>query len=238
MFSVRRHVTYANVAATLALVFAMSGGAYAASKFLITSTKQIKPSVLSSLKGKNGAPGAPGAAGPQGPAGIAGAQGPSGPKGETGAAGAKGEPGAKGETGAPGQTGFTATLPAGKSERGVWAATGQTVPTDGLAVLQAAISFTIPLKEESSAHFIPPETKETEDPKGCTGTVYAPGAEPGNLCVFTSNGAENVFAALPLSLEVETPTGEGAGKSGALIDLIASKSGNMLAHGTWVVTAN
>ena len=38
--------------ATLALIFAMSGGAYAASHYLITSTKQIKPSVLGHLKGK------------------------------------------------------------------------------------------------------------------------------------------------------------------------------------------
>jgi hypothetical protein len=43
---IRRHVTYADVAATLALVFAMSGGALAAKHYLLTSTKQIKPSVL------------------------------------------------------------------------------------------------------------------------------------------------------------------------------------------------
>lgn len=53
----RRHLTYANVAATLALVFAMSGGALAASHYVITSTKQIKPSVLKELKGKPGPPG-------------------------------------------------------------------------------------------------------------------------------------------------------------------------------------
>ena len=38
---VRRRVSYANVAATLALVFAMTGGAYAAKQYVITSTKQI-----------------------------------------------------------------------------------------------------------------------------------------------------------------------------------------------------
>jgi hypothetical protein len=42
----RTRFTYANIAATLALVFAMSGGAYAASRVLITSTKQISPKVL------------------------------------------------------------------------------------------------------------------------------------------------------------------------------------------------
>ena len=86
----RRHMSYANVVATFALVFAMSGGALAASKYLITSSKQIKPSVLASLKGKAGANGAQGAAGAQGPAGPAGA------KGENGAAGANGTAGTNG----------------------------------------------------------------------------------------------------------------------------------------------
>jgi hypothetical protein len=45
----RRHLTYANVAATLALVFSMSGGALAAKHYLIDSTKQISPKVLKSL---------------------------------------------------------------------------------------------------------------------------------------------------------------------------------------------
>ncbi|HWF36708.1 MAG TPA: hypothetical protein VG295_15110, partial [Solirubrobacteraceae bacterium] len=59
----RRRPTYAGVAATLALVLAMSGGAFAASKYIITSTKQIKPSVLSKLKGNRGPAGPKGATG-------------------------------------------------------------------------------------------------------------------------------------------------------------------------------
>jgi len=67
MFSrMRRHLTYANVAVTLALVFAMSGGAYAAKKYVITSTKQISPKVLKKLKGAKGAKGAIGAIGATG----------------------------------------------------------------------------------------------------------------------------------------------------------------------------
>ena len=76
----RPRLTYANVAATLALVFSMSGGALAASHYLISSKKQISPKVLKELKG-NGARGATGASGPQGPAGA------QGPQGATGAAG-------------------------------------------------------------------------------------------------------------------------------------------------------
>ena len=59
-------MTYANVAATLALVFAMSGGAYAASNIIITSTKQISPCT----NGKAGAVGAAGAAGAAGAKGL------------------------------------------------------------------------------------------------------------------------------------------------------------------------
>jgi hypothetical protein len=46
MTSIRRHLSYANVVATFALVFAMSGGALAAQHYLLRSTKQIKPSLL------------------------------------------------------------------------------------------------------------------------------------------------------------------------------------------------
>lgn len=102
-----RRLSYANVVVTLALVFAMSGGAYAASKYLITSTKQIKPSVLAQLKGKSGAKGANGA---QGPAGPAGPQGAPGAKGENGAPGGPGEKGTNGADGKSVQTSeFTGT---------------------------------------------------------------------------------------------------------------------------------
>ena len=65
----RKRLTYANVTATLALVFAMSGGALAASHYLINSTKQINPKVLKKLAGKTGAPGKTGPSGAPGPAG-------------------------------------------------------------------------------------------------------------------------------------------------------------------------
>ena len=76
----RTHATYADVVATLALFLAMSGGAaYAASHYLITSTKQIKPSVLSSLKGKAGAAGANGSTGAVGAQGAQGVPAPLAP---------------------------------------------------------------------------------------------------------------------------------------------------------------
>jgi hypothetical protein len=77
----RRHLNYANVVATLALVFAMSGGALAAKHYLINSTKQINPKVLKKLKGNTGKAGKTGATGPAGAAGPAGANGTNGANG-------------------------------------------------------------------------------------------------------------------------------------------------------------
>ena len=96
MSFVRKRLTYANVAVTLALVFAMTGGAYAAKKYVITSTKQIKPSVVKQLKGKNGLIGATGPAGPAGPQGPIGAQGEKGMQGKDGIEGKEGATGKEG----------------------------------------------------------------------------------------------------------------------------------------------
>jgi hypothetical protein len=94
MFSfVHRHLSYANVIATMALVFAMAGSAIAAKHYLITSSSQIKPSVLAKLKGRTGPPGQ------TGPAGAAGSVGP---RGLQGSPGADGHPGPEGE---PGESG-------------------------------------------------------------------------------------------------------------------------------------
>jgi hypothetical protein len=162
----RIHVSPATAIATLALVFAMTGGAYAAGKYLITSTKQISPKVLKALKGangKNGAAGLAGAPGAQGPQGVAGA------KGETGKEGAQGKEGVKGETGKDGVKGIQGiqgvkgeqgiqgiegkqgvihpgeTLPSGATETGTWAIDQIPVGFEGEESVFVSASFPIPL---------------------------------------------------------------------------------------------
>ena len=114
----RRTLSYANVTATLALFLAASGGALAATHYLITSTTQISPKVLKELsgqqgqRGSRGAAGAAGQSGPVGPTGVVGPAGPEGKRGERGARGLagivttqKGERGERGEAGPQGERG-------------------------------------------------------------------------------------------------------------------------------------
>jgi hypothetical protein len=149
-------LSYANVAATLALVFSMTGGAMAAHHYLITSTKQISPKVVKALKGKTGKTGP---AGPQGPAGSPGAPG------------------------APGQN-LTAqtTLPSGQSESGAFSAGGGFDPTSGgEGYLGAGITYVQPL-----AKAIPDENiidvKGTSAPH-CPGRGKA---DPNYLCLYNT----------------------------------------------------
>jgi hypothetical protein len=184
----RRHFNATTVVAIVALVFAMTGGAYAAGKYLITSTKQISPKVLKSLKGKTGKAGP---AGPAGKEGVAGKEGPAGKEGKAGANGTNGTNGANGANGTSvtskqlttseatcgkqggseftaaegkkttacdGTTGFTKTLPKGEMETGTWSYTAG-AEAEG----QVPISFSIPLAEpltESQVHFILPGGEE------------------------------------------------------------------------------
>ncbi len=174
--AIRNRMTYANVVATLALVFAMTGGAYAAGRYLITSTKQINPKVLKQLHGQAGAAGKEGAAGAPGKEGTTGKEGAAGKEGTAGSDGASGtsattesftgkahgcEEGGvivksaspeavvcDGKAGKNGTTGFTETLPPGKTETGAWAFgpyNESALPGGSAANIDVPISFAIPL---------------------------------------------------------------------------------------------
>jgi hypothetical protein len=250
MFSrIRRRFTYANVAVTLALVLAMSGGAYAANRFLITSTRQISPKVLKALKGADGKLGA---TGPAGPAGATGPAGPAGAKGETGAQGAAGEPGKPGEAGKEGREGspWTAggTLPSERTLKGEWSVSGYASTESSLVV--SSVSFALPLAAPPTMHYIGPEEGEGEPkahlPAGCTGNVEGPNAEPGNLCVFAKEEENSQQAYGPYKLpwvcawEVSrcTLSGEAEGSPfGFGITADSEKAGPVKLIGTWAVTA-
>jgi len=251
---VRRRFTYANVLMTLAFVFAMSGGAYAASKYVITSTKQISPKVLKSLvgktgpagvAGKEGAPGKEGVPGKEGPAGKEGAagkegkEGPEGPKGETGSVGAKGETGATGPAGPAGKNGtgggFSKTLPSGETETGTWTSQIYTETHRSFS----PISFAIPLANpigRNEAYYVTLEEQKKENgkepPAECSGSVEEPKASKGTLCVYqggtyleTPTNSIHVEGICPPSETFNTCGKGGTGKAGAILTILFSNAG-------------
>jgi hypothetical protein len=237
----RLHLTPSTVIASLALVFAMSGGAYAASRYVITSTKQISPKVLKSLAGKAGPAGKNGANGAAGPAGAVGGTGPAGPQGPAGVAGVAGGAGAagaagkEGKQGPPGTTGFTKTLPEGAAEQGVWSAE-TTTTQPGLG----AVSFTIPLAGPLDENHVFYVASGSEVPQ-CPGSVEEPLAEKGDLCVYAGAGTgllpgtEGVIHAPRSSINHFAQVGALA--SGAIVELHPENAEGGIALGTWAVTA-
>ena len=246
MFSaIRKRITYTNVALTLALVFAMSGGAYAAGRYVITSTKQISPKVLKSLQGKAGKAGASGAAGSQGPAG------PAGPQGSAGAAGGEGKAGKEGPTGKNGENGkegspWTAggTLPSGQTETGAWAFS----PSTSILLL-ASLSFPIRLAQplsEAQVHYVGLGGQTTE----CPGTPAEPKAAKGNLCVYETltSGLEkaSLQPEAPAAVQIYPASGKpkepfggelGADTGGAELAVKLEEGASGLGWGSWAVTA-
>jgi hypothetical protein len=263
----RMHLTPSGVIATLALVFAMTGGAYAAKHYLITSTKQISPKVLKALKGKAGP------AGPAGPAGAAGA-------GTAGAAGKEGLPGKEGPLGPEGKAGTSvagtaasaaecpvggvkytsasgpnavcngktgATGPQGplqseKTETGAWSFGTK----GGLPVVP--VSFTLPLAGPLDGnHVVYVGVSEAKKPAECPGSVAAPSAEPGYLCVYQGI-VQGVKEVKPGKAETEifAPNSSppvlglggklGAGTSGAVIFFLPEGE-EPFGWGSWAVTA-
>jgi Collagen triple helix repeat (20 copies) len=279
------HCTPATAISLIALVLAVTGGAFAATgsggsshgRFLATASKtKAKPKTKpgprgpagkNGTNGTNGAPGAQGPAGPTGPTGPAGGTGPAGNNGTNGTDGTNGtsptvkevkttesacnkQGGSEIASGTTktyacnGKTGFTETLPPGKTETGTWV-----TEVNGEPVIP--ISFPIPLAgqplstegceepEGSRAkpcqvHYVP-LNQEVEGCKG--GTSEEPTAEPGNLCVFSSRlGFDLKPPVGASSILVYTAGGEHNehfGGPGVL--MIATAEG--LAAGSYAVTA-
>lgn len=145
MNSIRRHLSYANVVATLALLFAMSGGALAAKHYLINSTQQINPKVLKQSKGRTGR---------------------TGPQGLAGTPGAKGETGPKGEAGAP----ASLVLPSGQSESGYYSFSESYIKEGSSA--DVGVSFPTRLAAplpEGQVIYLPPGNTNAH----CTGPGHA-----------------------------------------------------------------
>jgi Collagen triple helix repeat (20 copies) len=144
---IRKHLTPSTLIAFVALVFALTGGAFAASSHngsgsnptasaggragasnsLLATVAKAKAKTKAGPRGPAGPKGATGATGPAGPAGPAGATGPAGSQGPAGANGTNGSNGEAGKEGKQGEAGNegspwtdNGTLPAGSTETGTW----------------------------------------------------------------------------------------------------------------------
>jgi hypothetical protein len=183
-----RRLSYANVTATVALVFSLTGGALATSHYVINSTKQINPRILKQLRGETGAAGTLGVQGSAGPAGKNGAEGKEGPEGRQGVAGKEGAQGREGPTGkegVPGSAGpLPSTLPSGKTLRGSFGGSGAVVTESNNAV-ELSISYPFPLAASPAVEVVQEGGSPAEN---CPGSAAAPSAAAGHLCVYVGGG--------------------------------------------------
>jgi hypothetical protein len=212
------------VLGVIALVLALGGSAIAASGLSGPEQKLIQKEAKK--WGKKFAK--------QGPAGPAGQNGTNGKDGSSGQNGTPGAPGAAGKSvvlgsavpgcseggvsvevegsgtkkevcnGENGTTGFTDTLPSGKTETGTWSYSASTASSEevepGLWVTRPTISFNIPL-----ASLIPSEKIKLGGPGGDThcstdGQAFQnPTADPGYLCIYPGSEFPNgeIYAEFP-----------------------------------------
>jgi hypothetical protein len=131
--------------------------------------------------------------------------------------------------GVKGVTGFTETLPKGKTETGVWAAAIPSIPsaptTAGSGT--SAVSFNIPLSSAPQFVYVPPGEEEEFEVE-CPGSPFAPAAAEGFACFYAfseSNISQSGQFALPQGVLITFNTPEGVEEPGGE------------AAGTWAVTA-
>jgi hypothetical protein len=229
--SLRGHLSYANVVATLALLFAMSGGALAASHYLISSTKQISPKVLAKLKGRIGPPGPAGSPGATGPTGLAGGTRTiRGLAGATGPAGSEGPEGPRGIEGSEGFIGLitVSSLPEGGTESGDFALASDNSNSSG--IISEALTYPIPLETTIPSSKI---VYTTIGGRGNASECPGPGeAAPGYLCIY----AEAFGVRTPAAIRDPSTNTFGAGRIGFSLEWEVLTAG-AFARGTYTITA-
>jgi hypothetical protein len=160
LHALRPKLTFANVMVVLLTFIVLGGGAYAASRLPKNSvgTKQLKNGAVTQKKISKAAQKAlRGKLGPTGPTG------PQGPRGDAATLGG--------------------TIPAGVTLRGA-AVASLVSPTIGNSFTGNGISFGgAQLAARPVAHIIPPGSPSSA---ACPGTVEAPEAASGNLCVYVA----------------------------------------------------
>jgi hypothetical protein len=198
----------AMIVALIALLFAVGGTSYAATKLAANSVgnKQLKKNAVTAEKVKDGSLTASdfkGASLPKGP------QGPQGPSGQDGAPGKDGRsaltPLQNGET-VSGVIGFDAHA----------SAAGQDFGT--------AVSFPIPASTGPTSYDINGETPGEK----CTGDEFGPTAPPDTVCIYLSDDsvASGNFST----------TAPGDRSLGFGVRAIASGAGDLYFQGTWAFT--
>jgi hypothetical protein len=181
---IRKHLTPSTAIAFMALVFALTGGAFAATggsnggsgshATLTASASKAKPKAKAGPrgpagpKGAPGSPGAPGAPGAKGETGAAGAAGANG----AGTAGANGTDGTDGTNGTNGTSATTETFTGSKHN----------CPLGGVVVKSASPEAAVCNGKTGYTEFLPPE--KTEE-----GT-------------FSGNGPETAELRLPISFAI------------------------------------
>lgn len=201
----------AMIVAIIALVGAMTGGAFAA-----TAKKkhadQAQDIALIKKYAKT----------LRGPRGRQGVPGPQGPKGDTGA---KGDQGIQGPPGP-----FVSTLPSGKTLTGAFANIGHA--TAATQRIGSAITFAFPLAAAPTAHFI---GKGTTPPAQCPGTAADPKAAAGNLCIY--EGVASNVGVQSFEDPVTGATGSTTRVFGIEVVGFSSAAGDYDSSGSWAVTA-
>ncbi len=143
-----------------------------------------------------------------------------GPKGAQGGQGAQGAQGVQGNPAA-----YPTVLPSGHTETGAFAVrfTAAAASDSG----DAEVSFPLPLS------IAPTPADNLDDPSACPGTVTAPTATAGNFCFYLGQ-IHNVS-----TIHTADPSGnpDVMGTIGGLLTISSTAAGDTIYRGTWAVTA-